>query len=62
MSRAKDGADMFDLSRSEVRRRALTGAVYVTSSSFAKLIIGFGGNLALARMLTLTTSASWRSA
>ena len=44
--------DMFDLSRGEVRRRALTGVLFVRSSSFAKLLIGFAGNLALARMLT----------
>ena len=46
------GTDMFDLSRPEVRRRTLTGAFYITSSSFANLLIGFFGNLALARMLT----------
>lgn len=44
--------DMFDLSRGEIRRRALTGVFFITSSSFANLVVGFGGNLALARMLT----------
>jgi O-antigen/teichoic acid export membrane protein len=44
--------DMFDLSRREVRSRALTGVFFVTSSNFANLLIGFAGNLALARMLT----------
>ena len=53
MSSPEDSrTDMFDLSRPEVRRRALTGAFFVTSSSFANLLIGFFGNLALARMLT----------
>ena len=45
-------ADMFDMSRGELRRRAVTGVFFVTSSSFANLLIGFFGNLALARMLT----------
>ncbi len=44
--------DIFDLSRGEVRTRALTGVFFVTSSNFANLLIGFAGNLALARMLT----------
>jgi O-antigen/teichoic acid export membrane protein len=47
-------SDAFDLSRSEVRRRSLVGIFYITSSGFANLLIGFVGNLALARMLTPT--------
>jgi O-antigen/teichoic acid export membrane protein len=44
--------DMFDMGRRELRRRALSGVLYVTTSSFANLLIGFAGNLALARLLT----------
>jgi O-antigen/teichoic acid export membrane protein len=43
--------DAFELSRSEVRGRALAGVVYVTASGFVSLMIAFVGNLALARML-----------
>ena len=46
------GSDTFDLSRDDVRRRSLAGVLYITSSGFANLLIGFVGNLALARMLT----------
>ena len=45
-------ADVFDLTRSEVRRRSLAGIFYLTSSSLANLFIGFFASLALARMLT----------
>ena len=44
--------DRFDLSRGEVRDRALAGVFYVTASGFVNLFIGFIGNLLLARMLT----------
>jgi polysaccharide transporter, PST family len=45
-------SDVFDLSRSEVRRRSLAGILYLTSSSFANLLIGLLASVALARMLT----------
>ena len=46
------GDNRFSLTRPELRRRALSGVFYITSSSFLNLLIGFFGNLALARMLT----------
>ena len=52
MSSLEDSPDRFALSRPELRRRALSGVFYVTSSNFLNLLIGFAGNLALARMLT----------
>jgi polysaccharide transporter, PST family len=53
-SEDEQGSDAFDLSRSEVRRRSLAGVFFITFSGFANLLIGFVGNLALARMLTPT--------
>jgi polysaccharide transporter, PST family len=44
--------DASELSRSEVRGRALSGVLFVTASGGVNLLIGFIGNLALARMLT----------
>jgi O-antigen/teichoic acid export membrane protein len=44
--------DASELSRSEVRGRALSGVLFVTASGGVNLFIGFIGNLALARMLT----------
>lgn len=41
-----------DLPRGEVRRRALDGVFYLTSSSIANIFLGFLASLALARMLT----------
>ena len=46
------GTDALDLSRSQVRDRALAGVFFVTASGFVNLVIGFVGNLLLARMLT----------
>ena len=43
---------MFDLPRVEVKNRAFAGVFYITSSSVVNLLIGFLGNLALARLLT----------
>jgi O-antigen/teichoic acid export membrane protein len=40
------------MARSEVRRRSLAGVFYLTSSSFANLLIGFFASLVLARLLT----------
>jgi O-antigen/teichoic acid export membrane protein len=40
------------LSRTEVRRRTSAGIVYVASSGLAGMVIGFFGNLVLARLLT----------
>lgn len=45
-------SDAVDLSRTEVRTRALAGVFFVTLSGIANLVIGFAGNLVLARMLT----------
>jgi O-antigen/teichoic acid export membrane protein len=45
-------SNVFDLPRAEVRRRSLAGIFYLTSSSFANLIIGFFASLILARLLT----------
>ena len=44
--------DAFDLTRSQVRDRALAGVFFVTASGFANLVVGFVGNLLVARMLT----------
>ncbi len=52
MNDPESGTDASELSRSEVRGRALTGVLYVTASGGLNLLIGFIGNLALARMLT----------
>ena len=52
MNATESGTDASELSRSEVRGRALTGVLYVTASGGINLLIGFVGNLALARMLT----------
>jgi polysaccharide transporter, PST family len=52
MNTPESGTDASELSRSEVRGRALTGVLYVTASGGINLLIGFIGNLALARMLT----------
>lgn len=49
---APDPSEEPGLSRSEVRRRSLAGIFYLTSSSFANLLVGFFASLALARMLT----------
>jgi O-antigen/teichoic acid export membrane protein len=40
------------LSKSEVKHRASAGVFYLASSGFASLVLGFGGSLLLARMLT----------
>jgi PST family polysaccharide transporter len=47
-----ESRDVFDLPRSEVRRRSLAGVFFLTSSNFANLVIGVLASLALARMLT----------
>jgi O-antigen/teichoic acid export membrane protein len=52
MSGVEEATDRFELSRAELRRRALSGVFFVTSSNFLNLLVGFFGNLALARMLT----------
>ena len=52
MNATESGTDASDLTRSEVRGRALSGVLYVTASGGINLLIGFFGNLALARMLT----------
>ena len=44
--------DSYAFSRSELRRRSLAGVFYLTSSSFASLLIGLLASLVLARMLT----------
>jgi O-antigen/teichoic acid export membrane protein len=44
--------DAVELSRGEVRSRALAGVLYVTASGIGNLLVGFVGNLVLARMLT----------
>ena len=49
---AAPGEGVYDLSRSEVRRRSLAGVFYLTSSNVANLVIAFVGSLVLARLLT----------
>jgi polysaccharide transporter, PST family len=41
-----------DLSRRDVRRKSLSGIFYLTSSSFANLLVGFAASLVLAHLLT----------
>jgi O-antigen/teichoic acid export membrane protein len=48
------GSDALDMSRSEVRSRSLAGVLYMTSSGFANLVVGFLSNLVIARLLTPT--------
>jgi O-antigen/teichoic acid export membrane protein len=52
MATAGDATDAFELPRAEVRRRSLAGIFFLTSSSVANLVIGFGASLVLARALT----------
>jgi O-antigen/teichoic acid export membrane protein len=52
MNPTESGTDASELTRSEVRGRALKGVLFVTASGGVNLFIGFLGNLALARMLT----------
>jgi O-antigen/teichoic acid export membrane protein len=49
---ASHESDVLGLPRAEVRRRSLAGVFYLTSQSFANLLIGFFASIALARMLT----------
>ena len=52
MNDPESGTDTSELSRSEVRGRALTGVLYVTASGGLNLLIGFIGGLGYVRMLT----------
>ncbi len=46
------GEDMRAMAPAEIRRRSLTGVVYLSSSNVANLVVGFFGSLVLARVLT----------
>ena len=50
------------LSEATIKRRAKSGIFFVGSWGMVSLIVGFGGNLLLARLLTPRTSASSPSA
>ena len=47
-----DHEELHDLSRAEVRRRALSGVLFLSSSGAASFVVAFVSSLALARMLT----------
>ena len=53
-SETSHGVHALDLSRSEVRRRSLTGVLYLIFSGVAGLAISFFSSLVLARLLTPT--------
>ena len=53
-SEPTQGVNLRDLSRSEVRRRSLSGVLYLIFSGVAGLAISFFSSLVLARLLTPT--------